>query len=116
MISYDIHTKELENGNLLVRLRGEFDLSNLDELRRTLDRVLSFRVHTSVDLSGVTFADLQTLRELAVYSWLYAHYLDLCAPSRQFTRSIEACGFQKRIRFSPGPEPASDLLIHDPAA
>ena len=116
MILYDIHTKELENGDLLVRLRGEFDLYNLGELRRTLDRVLSFRVQIFVDLSGITFADIQTLRELAVYSWLYAHHLDLCAPSRQFMLGVKACDLQERVQFSPSPEAASVLLVGDPAA
>ena len=116
MTLYDIYTKELENGGLLVQLRGEFDLYNLDELRRTLDRVLSFRVQIFVDLSGVTFADIQTLRELAVYSWLYAHHLDLCAPSRQFMLGVEACGLQERVEFSPNPGVVSSLLVRDPAA
>lgn len=116
MTLYEIHIKELGDGSLLVRLSGEFDLYNLDGLRRTLDRVLSFRAQTFIDLSGVTFADLQTSRELAVYSWLYAHHLDLCDPSWQFTLSVRACGLEERVRFSPSPEAASAPLVHDPAA
>lgn len=93
---------------MVVKLLGEFDLYNLGELQDVLSQVASLRRPTFIDLSGVTFAEVQTLRELAICSWLYSHHLTLCNPSWQVRRSIEACGLAEWFRFHPDPVLESD--------
>jgi anti-anti-sigma regulatory factor len=72
----------------MVELRGELDLFSLDDLRKTLNRVLDSMKPTLVDLSGITFLDLESARELAVRSQLYARRLTLRNPSPQVEASI----------------------------
>jgi anti-sigma B factor antagonist len=51
-------TVEHDAQQTIVRLRGELDVSNLDELRGVLDRLLRAAPLTIVvDLSGLSFAD-----------------------------------------------------------
>jgi anti-anti-sigma regulatory factor len=84
---------------MTIELRGEFDLASATELRSTLDNVASLRKPTTVDLSGVTFLDLQSTRELAVRSQLYAHHLTLVNPSWQARASVKACKLHEWVRF-----------------
>ena len=84
---------------MTIQLRGEFDLTSVTELRTILDNVASLRRPTIVDLSGVTFLDLQSTRELAVRSQLYAHHLALVNPSRQARASVKACKLEDWVRF-----------------
>ena len=93
---YGIEVRESGAG-MTVELRGEWDLSSLRDLRETLDRVLDLRRSTIVDLSGITFLDLQSARELAVHSQLYA--LSLRSPSPQVTASLEAFRLEDWFRF-----------------
>ena len=60
---------------------GEFDLFSLGDLYRTLNGVLDLRKKILVDLSGITFLDLASTRELAVHAQLYADHLTLHNPS-----------------------------------
>ena len=53
------------------------------------------------DLLGVTFLDLDSARELALRSQLYAHYLTLHDPSPQVTASVTAFGLWGWIHFHP---------------
>ncbi len=76
------------------KMRGEFDFSSLEDLRRVLDDLASLKKPVNVDLSEVTFFDLQIARELAVYSRLYGHYFAFRDPSWQACRSIRACGLE----------------------
>jgi anti-anti-sigma factor len=91
-----LHSRD---GSVEIKLRGEFDLSAIDELRETLSNVASLRRLTFIDLSGVAFMDLQSTRELAVRSQLYAHHVTLLNPSWQVERSVEACKLGEWVRF-----------------
>jgi hypothetical protein len=84
---------------MLVELWGEFDLFSLGDLCRTLNRVLGLRRKTLVDLSGITFLDLTSARELVVRAQLYAHRLTLHNPSHQVKASVEAFGLATWIPF-----------------
>ncbi|MGB3681729.1 MAG: STAS domain-containing protein [Rubrobacteraceae bacterium] len=84
---------------MTIELGGELDLTSAAELRSTLDNVASLCKRTTVDLSGVTFLDLQSTRELAVRSHLYAHHLTLVNPSWQARASVKACKLQDWVRF-----------------
>lgn len=96
---YDIEVRSSGGGDMTIELRGEFDLASATELRSTLDNVASLRKPTTVDLSGVTFLDLQSTRELAVRSQLYAHHLTLVNPSWQARASVKACKLHEWVRF-----------------
>jgi anti-anti-sigma regulatory factor len=93
---YDIEVRESGAGTT-VELRGEWDLSSLADLRETLNGVLGLRRSTIVDLSGITFLDLHSARELAVHSQLYA--ISLQSPSPQVTASLEAFRLEDWFRF-----------------
>jgi anti-anti-sigma factor len=97
---YGIEVRESGAG-ILVELRGELDLHSLDELRVALDGVLRLRRPIVVDLSGITFLDLSSARELAVRSWCYAHHLALRYPSWQVLASAEAFGLERWLDFRP---------------
>lgn len=86
---------------MTVELRGEFDLCSLEHLRKTLSAVLGLRQPTRLDLSGVTFLDLLSARELAVQAQLYGHYLTLSEPSWQVRASVRACGLEEWFAFPP---------------
>ena len=81
----------------LVELSGEFDARDLECLREALDEAGE---RTAVlDLSGVTFLDLQTTRELAVRLQIHAGNLVLKRPSWAVRSSIAACGYENWFRF-----------------
>lgn len=88
-----IRVREWGERGVLVELRGEFDQHNLKNLQETLSGVVALRQPTLVDLSGVTFLDMQVTRELVLRSRLYAHHLTLSNPSWQAWASVAACGF-----------------------
>ena len=98
-----MHSIEVRNtdGTTRAKMRGEFDFSVLEELRSTLDGLVGLRRAVDVDLSGVTFLDLQVSRELAVYSRLYGHHFVFRDPSWQACRSIRACGLEGWIQTQP---------------
>jgi anti-anti-sigma regulatory factor len=91
----DIGVWVRDEGDVLVELRGEFDQHNLEDLRATLRSVVTLRLPTLVNLSGVTFLDVATTRELGIHSRLYAHHLTLSEPSWQARASMVACGFEE---------------------
>jgi anti-anti-sigma regulatory factor len=84
---------------MLVELWGEFDFFSLGELSATLNEVLNVGRKTLVDLSGITFLDLSSARELAVRAQLYTHRLTLHNPSLQVTASVEAFGLANWLPF-----------------
>ena len=96
---YDIRVCDSGSTGVRIELRGEFDLYALDELRKTLDNMLSLRRPTVVDLSDIVFLDLQCSRELVVVSKLYAHHLTLIDPYWQVRASVKACGLAGQVRF-----------------
>jgi anti-anti-sigma regulatory factor len=84
---------------VLVELRGEFDRYNLEDLQETLNGVVALKRPTLVDLSGVTFLDVRTSRELAIRSLPDAHHLTLRNPSWQVRASMVACGLGAWVAF-----------------
>ena len=95
---YGIAVRESGAG-MLVELWGEFDLFSLGDLCRTLNGVLDLRKKILVDLSGITFLDLASTRELTVHAQLYADHLTLHNPSLQVTASVEAFRLASWVRF-----------------
>ena len=88
-------------GATRAEMRGEVDFSVLEDLRKALDGLAGLRRPVEVDLSGITFLDLQICRELAVYSRLYGHYFTFRNPSWQACRSIRGCGLEGWIQTQP---------------
>jgi len=85
---------------MLVELWGEFAFFSLGDLCATLNRILDLGRKTLVDLSGITFLDLSSARELAVRAQLYdAHRLTLHNPSLQVTASFKALGLANWLPF-----------------
>ena len=85
--------------DVLVELSGEFDLHDLEDLRDALGGAASSGRAAMVDLSGVTFLDLGTTRELAVHSWLHAHQMTLHSPSDAVRASVAACCLESWFDF-----------------
>jgi len=98
---YGIEVRE-HGAVTMVELRGELDLYSLGELRENLNRALGPRRSVLVDLSGITFLDLECARELAVRSQLDADRLTLRNPSPHVQASVEAFGMEGWIRLYPG--------------
>ena len=86
---YGIEVRE-SGAQILVELWGEFDLFSLADLRKTLNGVLDLRKKILVNLSGITFLDLASTRELAVRAQVYARRLTFHNPSPQAMASVEA--------------------------
>jgi anti-anti-sigma regulatory factor len=86
----------------LIELWGEFDVFCLDELKRALTDVSPRRGAVMVDLSGISFLDLQSARELAVRSLLYAHYLTFLDPSPQVMATVRALGLEGWLNIRAG--------------
>ena len=84
----------------LVELWGEFDMRDLTDLREVLDE--AGEGNAVVDLSGVTFMDLQTVRELAVRLQIHAGSLVFTRPSWAVLRSIAAFGYEPWFGFGAG--------------
>ncbi len=95
---------EESRAGILVGMRGEFDLFSLPKMRETLDDVAAFGRPTVVDLSGVTFLDLQSARELVVRSLIQAHQLAFENPSPGVLASIRALGMEGKAQAWAGPD------------
>jgi anti-anti-sigma regulatory factor len=90
---YGIEVRESGAG-LLVELWGEFDVFCIGELRRILDEASSRRGPVLVDLSGITFLDLRSAREIVVRSVLSARSPFFLDPSPQVTATMTALGLE----------------------
>ncbi len=77
---------------------GEFDVSSLPSLREAFDEASASGGPAVVDLSGITFLDLQSARELVVRSLIQAHQLVFEKPSPDVLASIRALGLEDRTR------------------
>lgn len=97
---YGIGVEESGTG-ITVEMKGEFDAYALPALRETLDDAFSSGRPAVVDLSGVTFLDLQSARELVVRSLIQAHQLAFANPSPGVLASIRALGMQDGLRTGP---------------
>ncbi len=109
---YGIVVRESGAG-ILVELWGEFDLFSLSNLREALNNVLALHRPTLVDLSGITFLDLDSARELAIRAQLYAHHLLLRNPSPWVRASIQAFGLAGWIPFHPGTDHEEPPLVSE---
>lgn len=99
------------DGSVRIELWGEFDLSSILELRETLSSVASLRRPTTIDLSQVAFIDIQSTRELAVRSQLYAHHVTLLNPSWQVEHSIKACKLGEWVKFGRSAEQPLEKVV-----
>jgi anti-anti-sigma factor len=106
-VMHTIEVRDWEEGSVLVELGGEFDWHNLEHLREILDDVSTMRRPTMVDLSEVTFLDVDATCELTIRSRLYDHHLTLCNPSPEVRASVTACGFEEWFEFRYDPEDPS---------
>jgi anti-anti-sigma factor len=94
-----ISTRDGDGRDVQVKLSGEFDLHDLEDLRAALDGAAASGRAAVVDLSGVTFLDVGTTRELAVRSQLHAHQMTLRSPSAAVHASVAACGLESWFDF-----------------
>lgn len=85
-----------------ISLKGEFDVDGLEELRDTLNAAGPEAV---VDLSEVTFLDLDCVRELAFYCGIPTGGVRLVNPSWEVSASVAACGLDDWMRFDDGRKP-----------
>lgn len=90
-----------------VGMSGEFDICSLPGLREALDEACASGEPVAVDLSGVTFLDLRSARELVVRSVIGAHQLSFENPSPGVLASVRALGLEdgSRIRAGSGEPP-----------
>lgn len=100
---YEIEVRE-RGAVTQVRLRGEFDLFALGELRETFDAVANLPGPALADLAEVTFLDLLSVRELAARSQIEGRRLAFQTPSPEAAASIEAAGLESWFRFHPDPD------------
>ena len=98
---------EESGSGVTVGMRGEFDAYSLPDMRRTLDRACAFGKPVVVDLSGVTFLDLRSARELAVQSVIQAHQLAFENPSPGVLASVRDLGIFGGSRTRTGREEPS---------
>ncbi len=94
-----ISVQQRREGGTLVELSGEFDLHDLERLRGALDEAPAPQHPAVVDLSGVTFLDIRTTRELAIRSRLHAPHMTLLSPSPAVLASVAACGLGDWFSF-----------------
>ena len=99
---YGIQAEESGPG-VRVGMRGEFDAYSLPGMRGTLDRACASGKPVVVDLSGVTFLDLQSARELVVRAVMQAR-LSFENPSRAVLASVGALGINTGSRIRAGQE------------
>jgi hypothetical protein len=102
---YGIELRESGTG-MVVELWGEFDIFSLLDLREALGKVSKLRRPTLVDLSGITFLDLQSAREFAVRSLLYARHLSFTNPRRRRWRASKPWDWRVGSTSAPTPTAA----------
>ena len=87
---------------MLVELCGEFDVFCMEDLKGTLDEASSLRGPMLIDLSGITFLDLCSARELAARSTLGPNRPNFVYPSPQVTATMSALGIEGWSDAQPG--------------
>ena len=87
-----------------VGMWGEFDAFSLPRMREALDDASAFGGPVVVDLSGITFLDLLSTRELVVRSLIQTHQLAFRNPSPNVIASIQALGLKDAARAWNGPD------------
>jgi hypothetical protein len=96
-----MEVRESEAG-LLVELWGEFDVFCIGELKRMLTDISSQRGPIQVDLSRISFLDLQSARQIAVHSLFHAHHLTFLDPSSQVMATLRALRLEGWLENPPG--------------
>ena len=82
---------ERSNGSLLVRLSGEIDLSNSDDVHQRLETVIDGCSTVLIDLTEITYLDSQGLRLIKQLSTKVERdgiELQLIAPPNSFARQV----------------------------
>jgi anti-sigma B factor antagonist len=96
-------TAERGEQRVVVRLTGDLDVSNRDQLREVLAAMLEIGPrHVIVDLSGLRFADCAGLSVLiAVHGWLAerGHALTVTAPQPIVRRLLMITGMDAVFRL-----------------
>jgi anti-anti-sigma factor len=92
-VTEELASVELEqrNGQLLLRLRGEVDLSNVDRLQQRIERAVEGAEQVVIDLTEVDYIDSQGLRLLKRVETKLAESgsaLELVAPPTSVARSV----------------------------
>jgi anti-anti-sigma factor len=83
--------QERRNGSLVLFIRGEIDLSNVDQLQHEIDLAVVGCSHVVIDLSETEYIDSQGLRLLKQLSNRLSHEgkrLRLIAPPGSFARGV----------------------------
>ena len=96
----EIRQRPMMRKDGVVELSGEFDARDLKNLRETLDE--AGERTAVVDLSRVTFLDVQSARELAIRLQLHAGNLVFRDPSWAVRASVAACGYENWFGFGAG--------------
>jgi len=84
-------SERAEDGTLLIRLRGEIDLSNVEQLHEDITRATRDASHVVIELDAIDYIDSQGLRLLHRLSIQHAergNTLELVAPTGSVARSI----------------------------
>jgi anti-anti-sigma factor len=64
MTDHFLMDSALENGRIVIRLRGEIDLSNVESLEPQIDRAITGVQNVVIDLTAIEFIDSRGLRLL----------------------------------------------------
>ena len=83
--------REERDGELVVRLRGEMDLSNVERLRERIEREAEGAVRVAIELGEIEYIDSQGLRLLKQLSTRLGERgcaLELVAPPHSVARSV----------------------------
>jgi anti-sigma B factor antagonist len=107
----DVISRRLEGSVWVVELRGDLDLSRLDELRGGLEAVVAEGAPVVVDLAGVRFIDSTILALLLVSSRSAARGLALVVePGGSVARLLELANVSRHVAVFASREEAERAL------
>jgi anti-sigma B factor antagonist len=99
---------ERSNGSLLVRVQGEIDLSNSEQVHQQLQRVIEGSPRVLIDLSEIEYLDSQGLRlikQIGTKAEQDGANIQLIAPPRSFARqALELARLSEYIEIRDTPE------------
>lgn len=87
-----------------VGMLGEFDACSLPQLRKSLDDAFASGRPVVVELSGVTFLDVDSTLELVMRSLIQGRLLSFVDPSSCVLASVRALGMPGSAGIRPGHE------------
>jgi anti-anti-sigma factor len=89
------------DGAAIVRIAGELDMNNVDELAAAVDPIVSRRPERLVvDISGLRFADSSAIALWVRWANL-VRQVEIRDPSPLLRRVITRMGLAQRLRMSP---------------